>query len=633
MTASQEFTAQQLAAARAAGWHQNGDALLTIESLRDWLNDFGLVLFVPRSLQIPAPAPSFAEALLGAANPGPGIAEMEQARAMLARLVAEGVALPLNLLGTAGDVPDFVVSAQIFSYIFTLRGDKAWKLPPSTAGAVKVSQLGLNAYEILAERGAMSAAQLVTELGREVTEVAVVRALSELWGHLRMIPMPQTDGSTLWELTTKRFTKQIKAGINAGQPKALSALISLYLGQAVAATEDEIATFLSPLAARSRIREVVHALMAGRQLETVVLEGKTLLHVGGELPVFEALPVTEATVVAAVPKPAETRTPRISTYKAKAGAERERRPFKREGAPRTYAKPSFDKPWEEEKAARPAAAAAEGEAPAFRPKEYGTRPPRKSFGDKPSFGDRPRRTFGDKAEFWRSPSETFGDKPSFGDRSRKTFGEKPSFGDRPRKTFGEKPSFGERPRKVYGDKPSFGDRPRKTFGEKPSFSDRPRRSFGQKPSFGDRPRKTFGDRPAFKPRSEGGFGDKPKFARKPFSAEGGGERKPFRKFDAPAGERKPFRKFDGPRPEGDRKPFGKPGFKSGGKSFGKKPGGFGGKKFDDKPGAFGGGKAGYSGKPKGKFGSRTKPAYPGLPKGSGPKPAHPRKKPEDEAGS
>ncbi len=55
---------------------------------------------------------------------------------------ARGLALPLNLLGVPGDSPDFVVSAQVFSFVFTMRGDKAWKQPPSTTGAVKVSPLG-----------------------------------------------------------------------------------------------------------------------------------------------------------------------------------------------------------------------------------------------------------------------------------------------------------------------------------------------------------------------------------------------------------------------------------------------------------------------------------------------------------
>src|SRR6202000_3176442 len=83
--------------------------------------------------------------------------------------------------------------------------------------------------------------------------------------------------------------KAIKAGTNAGQPKAMSALLSLYLSQAIGATEEEVAGFLSPLTARSRVREIVHALTAGRQLDATVVDGKTLLHVSGSLPEFPAI--------------------------------------------------------------------------------------------------------------------------------------------------------------------------------------------------------------------------------------------------------------------------------------------------------------------------------------------------------
>src|ERR1019366_10048096 len=182
----------------------------------------------------------------------------------------------------------------VFSYVFTLRGDKAWKQPPTTSGALKVSNLGLAIHEALSQRGPLSAYELTTEVGKEVTEAAVLRALIELWTHLRVLPLAQPDGRpTLWELSSARFTKQIKAGANAGQPTALSALISLYLGQAVVATEDEIETFLSPLAPRSRVRDVIHALLSARQLETLVIDGRTLLHVGGELPAFAATAVAE----------------------------------------------------------------------------------------------------------------------------------------------------------------------------------------------------------------------------------------------------------------------------------------------------------------------------------------------------
>jgi 23S rRNA pseudouridine2605 synthase len=289
LSSTPELNQEQLVAARASAWKQAGEPLLTLEAARDWINERGLVLFAP-SAQLGAPAPSLVEATLGASNPTPTAAETETARGLLARLVGEGLALPLNLLGASpqgqsSDSPDFVVSAQVFSYVFTMRGDKLWKQPPSTSGAVKVSPLGLRVYEVLTERGGMTASELASELGREVTETAILRVLSELWGQLRVIPLlSQGSGSTLWELSTRRFTKAIKAGANAGLPTALSALVSLYLAQVFAATEEEVVTFLSPLTARSRVREVLHALLGARQLETIAVEGRTLLHIPGMLP-------------------------------------------------------------------------------------------------------------------------------------------------------------------------------------------------------------------------------------------------------------------------------------------------------------------------------------------------------------
>jgi hypothetical protein len=290
-------TAAQLSETRLKQWHQQGEALLTMENLRSWINTAGLVLFVPRP-QIVAPAPSLVEAVLGAPVATPTIEQTTEARSLLARLVAEGLAVPLNLLGAGagtihagapGDTPDFVASTAVFSYVFTLRGDKAWKQPLVTSGAFKVSPLALATHEALSQRGPLSAYDLTTEVGKEVTEAAVLRALGELWTHLRVLPLAQAgENATLWELSGARFTKQIKAGANAGQPSALSALITLYLGQAVVASEDEIESFLAPLAARSRIRDVIHALLSARQLETVAVEGRTMLYVAGALPAFLA---------------------------------------------------------------------------------------------------------------------------------------------------------------------------------------------------------------------------------------------------------------------------------------------------------------------------------------------------------
>ncbi len=593
-------TADELAAARAKHWHQDGNPLLSQEGLREFLQRSGLIFWAPKEA-LGAPAPTLVEAVLG--KPGtPEVGELDTPKSLLARLVAEGSAVPLNLLGATGamgtDVPDFVASAAVFSYIFTLRGNKAWKLPPETSGPVKVSPLALATYEMLQAKVTLSAYDLTTQLGKEVTEAAVLRALTELWSQLRVLPVPQQDGSaTLWELASARFTKQIKAGANAGQPSALSALISLYLGQAVLATEDEIESFLSPLAARSRVRDVIHALLGARQLETLVIDGKTLLHVSGELaalkaamevkadeaevspeenaPDAEVMPLGEAiegsrirkftpkpgsklgTGLRAKPtfgaKPYGTRPafgskPPFGERPAFGSGDRERRPFRRDdgaGPSRPYrtsgpAKPSFDKPWQEDRRPRPSAGGENGDRPERtftpRPKPYGDRPSREGFTPRP---------------------KPYGDRPGSGGFSARP---KP-YGDRP-----DREGFTPRP-KPYGDRPSregFTPRP-KPFGDRPNgggFTSRPK-PFGAKP-FGDRPpRREFGSREG----SGAGFGQDSD-QKRPYSKPGGFARKPF-----------------GDRPERSDRPAPRRDFTAGAESGGDRGGdrGYGGAK---RPGSY-----------------------------------------------
>jgi len=611
-SSSKDFNVEQLAAARAKAWHQAGEPLLTLDAVRDWLTASGIVLFAPRTQQLPMPAPSLVEATLGASSGGPTDGQIDAAKALVARLVAEGNALPLNLLGIPGDLPDFVVSAQVFSFIFTMRGDKAWKLPPTTTGAIKVSPLSVRVYEVLAEKGAISAAEIATELGRELTESAVLRSLSELWSNLRVIPLlQQGEAVTLWELTSRRFTKAIKAGINAGQPTALSALISLYLAQALLATEDEVETFLSPLAARSRIREVLHALTGSRQLETIVLEGKMLLHIPGTLPEFPAIEKPEPTEeeiaaaaeLAAAAAEGEGRIKKFSssserrafgdfkgkpaknfgsgpsrlgarTARPSAGGMRpafgrsaagkpdgERRPFRRDAA--AGDKPSFTKPWSEDRKPR-----AEGDAPK-RPyvkregaeggSSFAKRPytPREGGSDRPSFGgDRP--SYGAKRSF---------DKPAFGAKRpytpREGGSDRPARPYAPREGGGDRPSFGAK--RTFGDKPAFGAKrpytPREGGSDRPARPYTPREGGSDRPSFGgDRPaygaKRSF-DKPAFRKPAFGGSegGERKPYERKPFvKREGfeGGER-PRRDFAAGASRPDSFSKFR--KTEGFKKPF------------------------------------------------------------------------------
>ena len=653
-----------MAGTRAERWHKAGNPLHSIESMREWITRSGLVLYSARP-QLGAPAPSLVEASLGTANAAPELNETDGARNLLARLIAEGNAVPLNLMGVTGgtgtDTPDFVASAAVFSYIFTLRGNKAWKQAPATSGPVKVSPLALATYEILAAKVTMSAYDLATQLGKEVTEAAVLRSLTELWGQLRVIPVPQQDGSaTLWELASSRFTKQIKAGANAGQPSALSALISLYLGQCLAASEDEIESFLSPLAPRSRVRDVLHALLSARQLETLVIGGKTLLHVGGDAPAFLKTPdaATEAGEDASAETPADPDAPRISKFTPRPGSkigtglrskpaygkptggagarpaygkpagDRERRPFVRDeraGAPPRFEKsgserpkfqkprfekPRFEKPWED-RPARPAAGEGENAGagdgvgarprPAFGNRSGGERKfaPRPQFGAsrEDSGGRPPRREFTPRAE-GEAPRRTFSKPGTFG-RKREGFAGKPESGG------GE----GRPPRREFSGRE---ERPAGGGFRKPGFS-----ASASGPRAGGFAAKSgrFAGQSGTFARKPGGLGDapRPSFDRtRP--AEGGdaAPRKVFRKFDAPR-ERKSF----GDKPAGGKsfgaKPFGsKPAF-GGERPTGSKP--FGAKPFGGKP-AFGGGDrprpAGPRAEGRPGFGSGDRPAGGGF---------------------
>ena len=527
--------------------------IFTLEAARDFVNRYGLVLFGPRPLG--APAPSLVEATLGAAKSSVTPAEAEIARSLVGRLVAEGSALPLNLLGGPGDVPDFVVSTAAFPFVFTLRGDKGWKRAPETSGAVKVTTLALHVFEALTEKGALTVPEIVHEVGREINEPAVTRALSELWAMLRVIPSTLgSGGTTRWELTTARFLKAVKAGANAGQPTALSALISLYLGQVYLATEDEICAFLSPLTARSRVRDVLHGLSAGQQLSEAVLEGKTVLFLPDSLPNFapgadpdgnsapsvqsreQFGPASDGRVDASSAEASgEGTVERIRRFDggaAEAGRDRSLRgkPSPRPGGLRSGPPRANPRSGDEsERAPRPASRGPHADGP------------QRSFEDRPqrAFEKRPQRAFGEgrpRPSAGAPPREGGSDRPSF---SRPWDEEKR---DRPARPAGDRPFRPARP--AFGARPPFGARP--AFGTQDSRP--PRREDGAgRPPFGKTDRGDRNDRPSF--RREGAGGAPPFRTR-----EGGAGGRPFRSSFSPEGgapgDRKPGGDARPPRREG-----------------------------------------------------------------------------------
>ena len=561
--------------------------MLTLEDASTWIDSTGLCLFLPRRQQFPAPAPSFVETLIGAPSETPAPSALASARGLMIRLVESGAALPLNLFGAVSEQPDFLASPEAFPYIFSLRGGRNWKTPPPQA-----TPLVTAIWKLLEPGAALEVSEIQAGLGHEITEAAVLRGLMDLWGGLRALPLYAQDSPTRWQLTQARFSDALAVANKIAQATALSALVSLYLESVLAAAPDEIETFLSPLSARSKVREVVNGLAATRQLAFVPVGTQAMYHIAGSLPEFVEPELQPA------PQPAE------QAVQPAPRPQQRRPPFDRD-------RPRFDRPrFDRERPPRDAGRNVRPPSgPTDRPR---TGPPqrdrfaaggrsdhpprRKPFGDRPTYrkfeeGKRP-------AGYQRKPEGSGGESKSF---SKRPFGQRrfdksaPPAGERrapdrpefrsgggkfPPKKFGEGGSkfppkkFGGSPKKFSGSAKKFGasksssgkfgaGRPRD--GEKrPFFRDRPGKPGGGKTEAGEGFRRGPGPGPAQrsgKPKPSGfsksarpGFG-KPKFAgAKSSGAKFGGKKYGgLRSGSKPAGARPGFKSAQ--RPGSVKPPF------------------------------------------------------------------------------
>src|SRR5579863_8813984 len=273
---------------------QNGHGALTLEDARTWIEETGLCLFLPRRQFSSSIAPSFVEAIAGRQDATPDQKHIALAEELLVRLELDGVAVRLNLLGQPGEQPDFVVAAWVLPYVYALRGDRDWRRSPQLTGSRQVSPLAVQAYKHL-EAGDATIPQLRHSLGREVSESAVLRAITELWQQLRIIPVISAPGKTpQWQLLRLRFQKAIAEGASTSQVTAISVLASIYLQAVIAASMEDVEMFLAPLTARSKVREVLRGLVATRQVHTMTLGQAPHFYVAGTLPEFTPPPTNYA---------------------------------------------------------------------------------------------------------------------------------------------------------------------------------------------------------------------------------------------------------------------------------------------------------------------------------------------------
>ncbi len=605
---------QQLQNARTALWRQNGQPLLTEDEATSWLDEMGICLFLPRHAQLPAPAPSFVEACAGEARAVPAPPAIDAATALMTRMVAEGRAVPLNLMGNLAEQPDFVASSEALRWIAAVRGDRNWKAAPGGRTAPLVRRV----WEALDQAPGRTAVEIREELGRELTEAAVMRALVELWTTLRAAPAYETGEPTRWSLMRDRSPKEMAAGANTAQTTALSALISLYLRQAVAATGEETEIFLSPLTARSRIREVVHGMLAAGQFGTMAMGVQTLLYLEGTLP-ESVEEEAESQPSAAVASPASESPERAAQRKPWAQRRTEQRPDARPEPRREFRR----------EPSRPFARVPQRES---RPRDNRPRENRPERGERRAFGAGKKRPFrpGPRPDWKRGP------RPEQGPENRRAFGKpggKPwqkregSAGrpaeSRPGREFGPRRE-GKREFRREG-KPGGWQAPRRREGENQQegrpegreFRPENRREFRP----GDRERgaerREFRRDDASKKPGRGPFlreggAERPKFGQKP-----GGPRGEVRAPGAPRGAGRRPGKF-GERPSqgapGRKPPFGKSSGRFGkpGGKFGKPGGPF--RKSGEGSGRLGGQRFGKPGG--GRFGKpgggSAKPAEPGA---------------------
>ncbi len=179
-------------------------------------------------------------------------------------------------------------------YVYALRGDRDWRRSPQLTGSRQVSPLAIQAYKLL-EAGDATIPQLKHALGREVSESAVLRAITELWQQLRIIPVVSAPGKPAqWQLLRLRFQKAIAEGASTSQVTAISVLASIYLQAVIAASMEEVELFLAPLTARSKVREVLRGLVATRQVHTISFGHAPHFYVAGTLPEFAPPPTAYA---------------------------------------------------------------------------------------------------------------------------------------------------------------------------------------------------------------------------------------------------------------------------------------------------------------------------------------------------
>lgn len=278
------MTDLELQQLRREKWRLDGKAIRTIEAARAFLEDVGFCLMYPQ--RPPLRVPTFIGAFVGS---GDRLPEWQhafkdpraaEATELMIRLLRERAAFEANL----GDENNgFLVAASVFPYFYALMGERNPRQAPKAGSRSPYSALACDAFAVIQRDGALSKEKLLQRLGGGLSNVALDKALAELWSKLRItrVDYSASEGS-VWDVLYRWGPDAVKEGVGLSVPEALSALVSKYLDCVIAVEPAELEVFFGQFIARSKVKEAVNALLAARELSFVHVAGKSMLQITPE---------------------------------------------------------------------------------------------------------------------------------------------------------------------------------------------------------------------------------------------------------------------------------------------------------------------------------------------------------------
>jgi 23S rRNA pseudouridine2605 synthase len=275
------MTDMELLQARMQKWHLDGQPVRTLDDARAFLDSVGFCLMYPtRPVML---APTFIGAWVGADDKLPARQHAyadpraKEATELMVRALRDKAAYEAPLIDESNA---FLIAASVFPYFYSLVGERNPKQPPASGPRSPYSPLACDAFEIIRRSGPISKTKLGDMLGGSVSNAGLDRALSELWGKLRITRVDYTaaEGS-VWDELSRWAPEVVREGVGISVPEALSALVSKYLECVVAVEEVEVENFLSNFVARTRVKEAIHALLSAREFSFVHVGSKSLVQV------------------------------------------------------------------------------------------------------------------------------------------------------------------------------------------------------------------------------------------------------------------------------------------------------------------------------------------------------------------